>query len=118
MQLTDAIKESAFDCYIYSNGKCVNFGDPTNEKMSYVPNYADQQNDATVQANKIEIEWKGVDIKILGIEYIGRRMGNDVFDLYDKQTYIDALEDSSISPLKVGTYRLNEYGEREVKFIQ
>jgi len=118
MQLTDAIKESAFDCYIYSNGKCVNFGDPTNEKMSYVPNYADQQNDATVQANKIEIEWKGVDIKILGIEYIGRRMGNDVFDLYDKKTYMDALEDSSISPLKVGTYRLNEYGEREVKFIQ
>jgi hypothetical protein len=118
MQLTDAIKESAFDCYIYSNGKCVNFGDPTNEKMSYVPNYAEQQNDATFQANKIEIEWKGVDIKILDIEYIGRRMGNDVFDLYDKKTYMDALKDSSISPLKVGTYRLNEYGEREVKFIQ
>jgi hypothetical protein len=30
-QLTDAIKESAFDCYIYSNGKCVNFGDPTKD---------------------------------------------------------------------------------------
>lgn len=118
MQLTDAIKESAFDCYIYSNGKCLNFGDPTNEKMSYVPNYAEQQNDATVQANKIAIEWTGVPIKILDIEYIGRRMGKDVFDLYDKQTYMDALTDPSITPLKVGTYRLNEYGEREIKMIQ
>jgi hypothetical protein len=118
MQLTDAIKESAFDCYIYSNGKCVNFGDPTNEKMAYVPNYAEQQNDATVQANKIEIEWTGKPITINGIEYIGRRMGKDVFDLYDKQTYMDALTDPSITPLKVGTYEINEFGERVLKFIQ
>jgi hypothetical protein len=86
--------------------------------MSYVPNYADQQNDATVQANKIEIEWKGKSITINGVEYIGRRMGNDVFDLYDKQTYINALEDPSIAPLKVGTYEVNENGERVLKFIQ
>jgi len=33
-QLTEAIKESSFDCYIYSNGKCVNFGDPTIDKYS------------------------------------------------------------------------------------
>ena len=52
-QLTDAVKESAFDCYIYSNGKCVNFGDPTNNKFSYVPDYSEQQNDTTVQANKV-----------------------------------------------------------------
>jgi hypothetical protein len=118
MQLTDAIKESAFDCYIYSNGKCVNFGDPTNEKMAYVPNYADQQNDTTVQANKIEIEWKGKPITINGVEYIYRRMGKDVFDLYDKKTYMDALTDASISPLKVGTYEVNEYGEKVLKLIQ
>ena len=35
-QLTDAIKETAFDCYIYSNGKCVNFGDPLKDVFSYV----------------------------------------------------------------------------------
>ena len=55
-QLTEAIKESAFDCYIYSNGKCVNFGDPSIDKFSYVPDFSEQQNDTTVQANKIAIE--------------------------------------------------------------
>ena len=117
-QLTDAIKESAFDCYIYSNGKCVNFGNPTNDKMAYVPDYAEQQNDTTVQANKIEIEWKGKPITINGVEYVYRRMSKDVLDLYDKQTYMNALKDPSIVPLKVGSYETNEQGEKVLKLIQ
>jgi hypothetical protein len=117
-QLTDAIKESAFDCYIYSNGKCVNFGDPTNDKMAYVPDYAEQQNDTTVQANKVAIEWKGKPISINGVEYVYRRMSKDVLDLYDKKTYMDALKDPSIVPLKVGSYELNEQGEHVLKLIQ
>lgn len=39
-QLTEAIKESAFDCHIYSNGKCVNFQDVTIDKFTYEPDYA------------------------------------------------------------------------------
>jgi hypothetical protein len=84
-QLTDAIKESAFDCYIYSNGKCVNFGDPTSDKFAYVPDYADQQNDATTQANKEAIEWSGKTIKLNGVVYVYRRMGNDLFNIYDNK---------------------------------
>ena len=114
-QLTDAIKESAFDCYIYSNGKCVNFGDPTNNKFSYVPDFADQQNDATVQANKVAIEWTGKPITINGVEYVYKRVGKDVMDLYDKEIYKKALEDPSIIPLKVGTYEINERGEKVLK---
>jgi hypothetical protein len=116
-QLTDAIKESAFDCYIYSNGKCVNFGDPTNDKMAYVPDYAEEQNDSTVQANKVAIEWKGKPISINGVEYVYRRMSKDVLDLYDKKTYMDALKDPSIVPLKVGSYEVNEHGEQVLKLI-
>jgi hypothetical protein len=116
-QLTDAIKESAFDCYIYGNGKCVNFGNPTNDKFSYVPDYAEQQNDTTVQANKVAIEWAGKPITINGVEYIYRRVGRDVMDLYDKEIYKKALEDASITPLKVGTYELNERGERVLRLI-
>ena len=116
-QLTDAIKESAFDCYIYGNGKCVNFGNPTNDKFSYVPDYAEQQNDTTVQANKVAIEWAGKPITINGVEYIYRRVGKDVMDLYDKEIYKKALEDASVTPLKVGTYELNERGERVLKLI-
>jgi hypothetical protein len=116
-QLTDAVKESAFDCYIYSNGKCVNFGDPTNEKYAYVPDYAEQQNDTTVRANKVAVEWVGKPITINGVEYVYRRASKDVLDLYDKDTYKRALEDSSVQPLKVGTYEINERGEKVLKLI-
>ena len=116
-QLTDAIKESAFDCYIYSNGKCVNFGDPTNDKFSYVPDYTQQQNDTTVKANKVAIEWSGKPITINGVEYIYRRVSKNVLDLYDKEIYKNALEDPSIQPLKVGTYEINENGDRVVKLL-
>ena len=116
-QLTDAVKESSFDCYIYSNGKCVNFGDPTNDKFSYVPDYAEQQNDTTVKANKKAIEWTGKSITINGVEYVYRRISKNVLDLYDKETYKRAIEDSSIQPLKVGTYEINERGEKVVKLI-
>ena len=116
-QLTDSIKEAAFDCYIYGNGKCVNFGDPTNEKYSYVPDYAEQQNDTTVQANKVAIEWTGKPITINGVEYIYKRVDKDVFDLYDKEIYKKALKDTTIIPLKVGTYELNKNGERVLKLL-
>ncbi len=116
-QLTDAVKESAFDCYIYSNGKCINFGDPTNEKYAYVPDYAEQQNDTTVKANKVAVEWVGKPITINGVEYVYRRTSKDVLDLYDKDTYKRALEDPSIQPLKVGTYEINEKGEKVLKLI-
>jgi hypothetical protein len=116
-QLTDAIKESAFDCYIYSNGKCVNFGDPSNDKFSYVPDYAEQQNDTTVRANKKAIEWTGKPIDINGVQYIYRRVSKNVLDLYDKNIYMNAMNDSSIMPLKIGTYEINENGERVLKLL-
>jgi hypothetical protein len=117
-QLTDAIKESAFDCYIYSNGKCVNFGDPTNDKFSYIPNYENQQNDTTVQANKMKIEWIGKSVTINGVEYIYKRINDFTLDLYNKETYMNALEDESVVPLKVGSLITNEKGEQVLKMIQ
>jgi len=116
-QLTDAIKESAFDCYIYSNGKCVNFGDPSNDAFAYVADYAEQQNDSTVKANKVEIEWTGKPITINGVDYIYKRVGKDVMDLYDKEIYKKALNDKTIVPLKVGTYEINERGEKVLKLL-
>jgi hypothetical protein len=111
-QLTEAIKESAFDCYIYSNGKCVNFGDPTINKFSYVPDYAEQQNDTTVQANKIAIEWVGKPVTINGVKYVYRRISDKVLNIYDLKSYEAALTDPSIVPVQVGTYEMNEKGEK------
>ena len=116
-QLTEAIKESAFDCYIYSNGKCVNFGDPTIDKFSYVPDFAEQQNDTTVQANRQVIEWKGKPITINGVEYVYRRIDANVLNIYDRKSYEAALSDPSIIPLQVGTLEKNARGENVFKAI-
>lgn len=116
-QLTDSIKETAFDCYIYSNGKCINFGDPSNDKFAYVPDFAEQQNDTTVQANKKRIEWVGKLVNINNVDYIYRRVNETVLDLYDKSIYEKALQDPSIEPLKVGTYEKNEKGENVLKLL-
>jgi hypothetical protein len=110
-QLTEAVKESAFDCYIYSNGKCVNFGDPTKDKFSYVPDYSDQQNDTTVQANKEMIQWTGKPIRLNGVDYVYRRISKKVLNVYDKLSYEAALLDPSIIPLQIGTLEKNEAGE-------
>jgi hypothetical protein len=110
-QLTEAIKESAFDCYIYSNGKCVNFGDPSIDKFSYVPDFSEQQNDATVQANKMAVEWRGKQITINGVKYVYRRISDKVLNIYDLKSYEAALTDPSIIPVQVGTYEKNERGE-------
>jgi hypothetical protein len=111
-QLTEAIKESAFDCYIYNNGKCVNFADPTTDKFSYVPDYAAQQNDTTTIANKVAIEWVGKPINLAGVDYVYRRMSKDVLNIYDKSSYEGAMKNSSIIPLQIGTVETNERGEK------
>ena len=115
LQLTDAIKESAFDCYIYSNGKCFNFGDPINTKFSYVPDYSNQQNDITVKANKRKIEWEGKPITLNGEEYVYRRMSRNLLNIYDKKSYLNALENSDIIPLQIGTLEINEKGDKVFK---
>jgi hypothetical protein len=115
MQLTDAIKESAFDCFIYSNGKCMNFGDPKNSKFSYVPDYANQQSDLTVRANKKQIEWEGKPVTLNGIEYVYRRISPKKMNIYDKNSYLEALEDGEIIPVQIGTIEINDRGEQVFK---
>jgi hypothetical protein len=114
-QLTDAIKESSFDCYIYSNGKCVNFGDPKSDKFSYVPDYAEQQNDTTVKANKKAFTWTGKPINISGVDYVYYRSGKNELKIYDKASYEQALKDPSIVPALIGTLETNKDGQQVFK---
>ena len=112
MQLTDAIKEAAFDCFIYSNGKCMNFGDPKNNKFSYVPDYANQQSDVTLRVNKKKIEWEGKPITLNGTEYVYKRISPTKLNIYDKNSYLEALENAEIMPVQIGTLEINEKGEK------
>jgi hypothetical protein len=115
LQLIEAIKETSFDCYIYSNGKCFNFGDPSNTKFSYVPDYSNQQNDMTIKANKRKIEWEGKPIKLNGQEYVYRRMSKTLLNIYSKNSYLEALENPDIIPLQIGTLEINDKGEQVFK---
>jgi hypothetical protein len=116
-QLTNIIKESAFDCYIYSNGKCVNFSNPSDNKFSYVPDYSQQENDTTVQANKIAIEWVGNPVTIGDVEYVSRRVSDKILYIYDKNSYLQAMTNPEIIPLQIGTLEINEKGQKVFKTI-
>lgn len=116
-QLIDVVKETSFDCYIYSNGKCINFGNPSNDKFSFVPDFAEQQGDSTSRANKTTIEWTGKPINILGIDYVYRRVNPKLLNIYDKKSYESALKDPSIVPLQIGTVEINEKGQEVFKQI-
>ena len=115
MQLTDAIKESAFDCFIYSNGKCMNFGDPKNSKFSYVPDYTNQQSDITVRVNKKKIEWEGKPITLNGTEYVYKRISPTKLNIYDKDSYLAALENADVMPVQIGTLEINEKRQQVFK---
>ena len=116
-QLTDAIKESAFDCYLYSNGKCVNFGDPTSDKFSYVPDFANQQNDTTEMANKRVIKNKVKTVNINGIEYAYVRQSPEMIIVYDLKSAEEAIQDPSKKMVQIGTYSKNEKGQYVFKRV-
>jgi hypothetical protein len=114
-QLTDVIKESAFDCSIYSNGKCVSFAEPTKTQFTYVPDYADQQSDITVRSNIKKLEWVGKSITINGVEYVYRRISPKLLNIYDKKSYLEATKNPGVDPILVGTYEINEKGQQVFK---
>ena len=120
-QLTKIIKETSFDCSLYPHGNenivCLNFADPKNTSFSYVPDYAKQQSDVTVKTNKKKIEWTGKSITIHGVEYVYRRMSPKLLNIYDINSYKQALENPDINPILIGTLELNNKGEQVFKLI-
>jgi hypothetical protein len=116
-QLTQSIKESAFDCFIYSNGKCMNFGNPNNDSYAFTPDYAEQQSDTTSNINKQVVEMKGKVIEINGVKYTYRRLNKQVLELYDYKSYKEAEKNPDVMPVFVGTYEVNENKQAVLKLI-
>jgi hypothetical protein len=114
-QLTDVIKESSFDCYIYNGKNCVNFGDPNKNDFSYVPDYSSQQNDTTLKTNKKAIEWQGKIVTIGTRRYIYRRMSPTLLNIYDEQSYMDALTNPNVVVRQVGTLEIDKNGNEVFK---
>lgn len=98
-QLTEIIKESAFDCYIYGQKNCMNFANPKLTDYTYVPDYNKQENDVIVMANKRKVEVSMVAVTIAGKKYAAHRLSPDNYDIYDYNQYLLG------NLLKVGTLR-------------
>ena len=114
-QLTESIKESSFDCQLYSNGKCVNFGEPKVNEFSYFPDYTKEADDNNYKLNQTQkITWKGKPITIGGVDYVYKRINDNLLNIYDKDSFNAALKNPSIEPLLIGTLETIE-GKRVFK---
>uniref|UniRef100_A0A6C0H9C5 DOD-type homing endonuclease domain-containing protein n=1 Tax=viral metagenome TaxID=1070528 RepID=A0A6C0H9C5_9ZZZZ len=122
-QLLTAVKESSIDCAIYSkrgskeNLHCIQFGQTNPNMFSYNPSISLDQTDTVASINKKTIEWKGKEVTISGKKYIYRKMNDRLGNLYDYDSYLQALEKPGYEPVMVGTVETNSKGQQVVKKV-
>ena len=122
-QLLTAVKESSIDCAIYSkrgskeNLHCIQFGQTNPNMFSYNPSISLDQTDTVASINKKAIEWKGKEVTISGKKYIYRKMNDRLGNLYDYDSYLQALEKPGFEPVMVGTVETNNKGQQVVKKV-
>ena len=122
-QLMTAIKESSIDCAIYSKRgskeklNCLQFGQVNTNKFSYNPSIKSDETDTISTINKKTIEWRGKEVIIKGKKYIYRKMNNGIGNLYDHDSYLNALENPQIEPVLLATVEINNKGEQVIKKI-
>jgi hypothetical protein len=102
--LTRLIKEASIDCAVYSKRgtteqiECVQYGQPRLRDLSYLPDISKQPSEQTITKNQEKITWRGQEYELRGKKYIYRKMSNDVANLYDVESYYQALENPNIEP--------------------
>ena len=95
-----AVKEAAIDCTLFNkpggkeNLQCFTFGDPNPNKISYQPNYTNEETDVVSKINKQEVKIKAKKIRYEGIEYAYDPTTGKVYDL---QSYVNK------NPVQIGT---------------
>jgi hypothetical protein len=119
-QLADVIKESSFDCYLHSGKKCVNFGSPSNDKYTYVPDFTEQQNDATTAMNRQEVKLKGTEITIKGVKYISTQDPNNkqLLNIYDEASFVNAQQNPDQPPVLVGVVEIDSAGKKKFRPVK
>lgn len=122
-QLLTAVKESSIDCAIYSkrgskeNLHCIQFGQTNPNMFSYNPSISLDQTDTVASINKKAIEWRGKEVIISGKKYIYRKINERLGNLYDYDSYLQALEIRGFEPVMVGTVETNNKGQQVVKKV-
>jgi len=108
-QLMTAIKEASIDCAIYTKRgtkeqlNCLQFGEPSVNTFSYIPNYKKEEPDSASKMNKKVIEWKGKPYEFRGNKYIYRKIDATHGRLYDFDSYYRALENPQNEPVLLYT---------------
>jgi hypothetical protein len=103
VQLTDSIKETSFDCYIYGGEKCFNFGNPTSTTFSYVPDYKNQLDDNTTKINKQTEKMEGKVVMFNGTKYVAVQISERNRKLYDYDSWQNSTKNPGIMPVLIAT---------------
>ena len=116
-QLLKAIKESSIDCSIHVKSStkekltCLSFGKPSVNSFSYNPNYLQDENDNISTLNKTKITWRGKELTFNGKKMILRE---DTKEVYDYESYMNALETPGIVPIIIGKLEKSKEGKYKI----
>jgi len=122
-QLIKSVKESSIDCAIYSRVgskeqlHCLQFADATANTFSFNPSLKSDEPDSMAQVNKEPLQWTGKEVTLLGKVYIYRKMDKTRGNIYDLESYKQALLTPGIDPILKGTLEKEPNGELKFKKI-
>jgi hypothetical protein len=102
---TRLIKEASIDCATYTKRgnaeqiHCVQYGEPRDTEISFVPNIANQPPDDIQSQNQEKIKWKGeLYSDDMGNRYIRRQMDVNTANMYDVESYYQSLNGEIAEP--------------------
>ena len=121
---TRLIKEASIDCATYTKRgnaeqiHCVQYGEPRDTEFSFVPNITDQPPDDIQLQNQTKIKWKGdMYSDDMGRRYIRRQMDANTANMYDVESYYQALNGEIAAPrlMAIEEKKGDDYIIRRVK---
>jgi len=102
---TRLIKEASIDCATYTKRgtteqiQCVQYGEPRDTEVSYVPNIVNQPPDDVHLQNQNKTKWKGeLYSDDMGNRYIRRQMDVNTANMYDVESYYQAIDGEIAEP--------------------
>ncbi len=116
-QLTVAIKEAAVDCAFYAGTskegiQCMSFGDPDATSFAYQPNIDKDEDDVMSTVNKKKVEWTAIPVTVYGVTYAARKVKENLYKLYDAESYRRVEKDGKGEPILVGTLEIRPDGTK------
>ena len=117
-----AVKEAAMDCSLHSTESskeklvCFSFGktEPPPGKFSISPSLSGEEDDVVSEINTKKITWKAKELRIAGKLYA---FHEETSELYDYDSYKQALESPGVDPLLVGILEKTSDGKFKIKTV-